>query len=101
MIGNRAANSESFVVTTPSEVEIRMTRLFDAPRQLVFEAMTGRARQVSGGAAWAHVLPRASARRDRTMSMGLLWRAANVASRGVLRARRALSEIRQPRWSSR
>ena len=40
MIGNRAANSESFVVTTPSEVEIRMTRLFAAPRQLVFEAMT-------------------------------------------------------------
>ena len=40
MIGNRAANSESFVVTTPSEVEIRMTRVFDAPRQLVFEAMT-------------------------------------------------------------
>ena len=40
MIGNRGANSESFVVTTPSEVEIRMTRLFDAPRQLVFEAMT-------------------------------------------------------------
>ena len=40
MIGNRAANSESFVVTTPSEVEIRMTRLFDAPRKLVFEAMT-------------------------------------------------------------
>jgi uncharacterized protein YndB with AHSA1/START domain len=40
MIGERAANSESFMVTTPSEVEIRMTRLFDAPRQLVFDAMT-------------------------------------------------------------
>ena len=40
MIGNRAANSESFVVTTPSEVEIRMTRLFNAPRQLVFDAMS-------------------------------------------------------------
>jgi uncharacterized protein YndB with AHSA1/START domain len=40
MIGKRAANSDSFVVTTPSEVEIRMTRLFDAPRELVFEAMT-------------------------------------------------------------
>jgi uncharacterized protein YndB with AHSA1/START domain len=40
MIGNRAANSESFTVTTPSDVEIRMTRLFDAPRRLVFEAMT-------------------------------------------------------------
>jgi uncharacterized protein YndB with AHSA1/START domain len=40
MIGNRAANSESFIVTTPSDVEIRMTRLFAAPRELVFEVMT-------------------------------------------------------------
>ena len=40
MIGSGAANSDSFVVTTPSDVEIRMTRLFDAPRQLVFEALT-------------------------------------------------------------
>jgi uncharacterized protein YndB with AHSA1/START domain len=35
-----AANSNSFKVTTPSDQEIRMTRLFDAPRHLVFEAMT-------------------------------------------------------------
>jgi uncharacterized protein YndB with AHSA1/START domain len=35
-----AANSDSFKVTTPSEQEIRLTRLFDAPRRLVFEAMT-------------------------------------------------------------
>jgi len=35
-----AANSDTFTVTTPSEQEIRMTRLFDAPRELVFEAMT-------------------------------------------------------------
>lgn len=34
------ANSESFKVTTPSDREIRMTRLFDAPRNLVFEAMS-------------------------------------------------------------
>ena len=40
MIASRAANSDSFTVTTPSEQEIRMTRLFDAPRDLVFEAMT-------------------------------------------------------------
>ena len=33
-------NSDSFVVTTPSETEIRLTRLFNAPRALVFEAMT-------------------------------------------------------------
>ena len=35
-----AANSDTFKVTTPSDQEIRMTRVFDAPRQLVFEAMT-------------------------------------------------------------
>ena len=40
MVGSRAANSDSFNVTTPSDLEIRMTRLFDAPRHLVFEAMT-------------------------------------------------------------
>jgi uncharacterized protein YndB with AHSA1/START domain len=36
---SNVANSESFRVTIPSDREIRMTRLFDAPRQLVFEAM--------------------------------------------------------------
>jgi uncharacterized protein YndB with AHSA1/START domain len=40
MVASRAANSDSFQVSTPSEVDIRMTRLFDAPRHLVFEAMT-------------------------------------------------------------
>ena len=40
MIGSGTANSDSFNVTTPSDVEIRFTRLFDAPRRLVFEAMT-------------------------------------------------------------
>jgi uncharacterized protein YndB with AHSA1/START domain len=40
MIGASTANSSSFEVTTPSETEIRLTRLFNAPRQLVFEAMT-------------------------------------------------------------
>ena len=32
--------ADTFKVTTPSDQEIRMTRLFDAPRHLVFEAMT-------------------------------------------------------------
>jgi uncharacterized protein YndB with AHSA1/START domain len=40
MSGRGVANSESFKVTTPSDREIRMTRLFDAPRHLVFEAMS-------------------------------------------------------------
>ena len=35
-----AANSGTFAVTTPSDREITLTRLFDAPRTLVFEAMT-------------------------------------------------------------
>jgi uncharacterized protein YndB with AHSA1/START domain len=40
MVGSSAANSDTFEVTTPSEQEIRMTRLFNAPRRLVFDAMT-------------------------------------------------------------
>ena len=40
MIVSRVGNSETFHVTLPSDTDIRMTRLFDAPRRLVFEAMT-------------------------------------------------------------
>jgi len=39
-MGAYAANSDTFTVTTPSDQEIRMMRLFNAPRHLVFEAMT-------------------------------------------------------------
>jgi uncharacterized protein YndB with AHSA1/START domain len=39
MVGS-GGNKGSFEVTTPSEMEIRMTRLFDAPPGLVFHAMT-------------------------------------------------------------
>jgi uncharacterized protein YndB with AHSA1/START domain len=34
------ANSDTFTSTTPSDREVVLTRLFDAPRRLVFEAMT-------------------------------------------------------------
>ena len=40
MVVNSVANRDSFKVTTPSEREIQLTRLFDAPRHLVFAAMT-------------------------------------------------------------
>jgi uncharacterized protein YndB with AHSA1/START domain len=40
VVSSAARNSRTFTVTTPSDQEIRMTRLFDAPRQLVFEAMS-------------------------------------------------------------
>ena len=35
-----AAHSGTFQITTPSDTEITLTRLFDAPRELVWEAMT-------------------------------------------------------------
>lgn len=35
-----AVNSGTYTVTTPSEREIRLTRLFDVPRALLFEAMS-------------------------------------------------------------
>ena len=40
MVVSSAVNSDSFKVTTTSEHEICITRLFDAPRHLVFEAMS-------------------------------------------------------------
>jgi uncharacterized protein YndB with AHSA1/START domain len=40
MAVSSVANSDTFKVTTPSDREIVLTRLFDAPRHLVFEAMT-------------------------------------------------------------
>jgi uncharacterized protein YndB with AHSA1/START domain len=33
-------NKDTFQVSTPTETEIRMTRLFDAPRKLVFDVMS-------------------------------------------------------------
>jgi uncharacterized protein YndB with AHSA1/START domain len=37
---SHAVNSDTFKVTTPSDRVICLTRLFDAPRDLVYEAMT-------------------------------------------------------------
>ena len=40
MVVRSTANKDTYQVSTPSDEEIRLTRLFDAPRQLVFEAMS-------------------------------------------------------------
>ena len=40
MAAGIVANSGTLEVSTPSDREIRLTRLFDAPRRLVFDAMT-------------------------------------------------------------
>lgn len=39
MVASRAANSSTFQISTPSERAIRMSRLFGAPRELVFRVM--------------------------------------------------------------
>jgi uncharacterized protein YndB with AHSA1/START domain len=40
MSASAVANSDTFKVTMPSDREIQLTRVFDAPRALVFEAMS-------------------------------------------------------------
>jgi uncharacterized protein YndB with AHSA1/START domain len=40
MTEHTTANRDTFAVATPSDTDIRMTRLFDAPRALVFDALT-------------------------------------------------------------
>jgi uncharacterized protein YndB with AHSA1/START domain len=40
MLASPAANSSSFGITMPTDHEIVMTRLFNAPRELVFEVMS-------------------------------------------------------------
>jgi uncharacterized protein YndB with AHSA1/START domain len=40
MMASGVANSGTFKISTPSDTEITLTRLFDAPRHLVFEAMS-------------------------------------------------------------
>jgi uncharacterized protein YndB with AHSA1/START domain len=40
MLARPAANKDTFTVTTPSDTEVRMTRLFNAPPALLWEAMT-------------------------------------------------------------
>jgi hypothetical protein len=40
MPGSNARTSAALTVTTPTEREIVMTRVFDEPRRLVFETMT-------------------------------------------------------------
>ena len=40
MLASHAANSDTFLVTTPADNQIVLTRLFNAPRPLVFDVMS-------------------------------------------------------------
>ena len=76
------ANSDSFKVTTPSDREIRLTRLFDAPRRLIFEAMTGpeHIRQWWGALDEGYSVPVCEV----DLRLGGAWRFVNRTPKGKL-----------------
>jgi uncharacterized protein YndB with AHSA1/START domain len=75
------ANSHTFKVTTPSDLEIRLTRLFDAPRALVFEAMTRpeHVRQWWGALGEGYSVPEC----EIDLRPGGRWRFVNLTPKGV------------------
>ena len=80
MLASRAANSDSFKVTTPSDNEIHFSRLFDAPRHLVFEAMTKpeHVRQWWGNLGDTHSVPVC----EIDLRVGGRWRFVNKHPKG-------------------
>jgi uncharacterized protein YndB with AHSA1/START domain len=76
------ANSETFKVTTPSDREIRLTRLFDAPRELVFEAMSKpeHIRQWWGNLGEGYSVPICEV----DLRVGGAWRFANRTPKGEM-----------------
>jgi uncharacterized protein YndB with AHSA1/START domain len=75
------ANSSSFNVTIPSDREIRLTRLFDAPRPLVFEAMTRpeHVREWWGRLGDGYSVPEC----EIDLRPGGRWRFVNLTAKGV------------------
>src|SRR5688572_21544177 len=81
MVVSNAVNSDSFKVTTPSDREIQLTRLFDAPRALVFEAMTRpeHVRQWWGRLGDGYSVPEC----DIDLRLGGRWRFVNLTPKGI------------------
>ena len=65
-----AANSDTFKVTTPSDREIVLTRLFDAPKHLVFEAMS----KPEHSKQWWQLGPATRCRCAKSIRVGGAWR---------------------------
>lgn len=94
MAVSSAANSDTFKVTTPSDCEIRLTRLFDAPRQLVFEAMTKpeHIKQWWGRLGEGYSVPVCEV----DLRPGGAWRYVNRHPKGEVAFRGVYREIRPP-----
>jgi uncharacterized protein YndB with AHSA1/START domain len=88
------ANSDTFKVTIHSETEIRLTRLFDAPRHLVFEAMTRpeHIRRWWGGLGEGYSVPVCEV----DLCVGGAWRFVNRHPRGEAAFRGVYREIVPP-----
>jgi uncharacterized protein YndB with AHSA1/START domain len=94
MVVGTAANSDTFKVSTPSDREIRLTRLFNAPRQLVFEAMTKpeHVRRWWGMLDEHHSVPVC----DIDFRLGGAWRFVNRTPHGDVAFRGVYREIAPP-----
>jgi uncharacterized protein YndB with AHSA1/START domain len=82
MAASSVGNSGTFAVTTPSDRAIEITRLFDAPRRLVFEAMT-RPEHIKrwwGNLGENYTVPEA----DVDLRPGGAWRFVNRTPKGQL-----------------
>jgi uncharacterized protein YndB with AHSA1/START domain len=82
MAASTVANSDTFKVTTPSDREIVLTRLFDAPRHLVFEAMSKpeHIRQWWGNLGAGYSVPVCEV----DLRVGGAWRFSNRTPKGEL-----------------
>jgi len=88
-----AANSKTFNVSTPSDREIRLTRLFDAPRAIVFEVLT----QPEHVARWWGQLGAGySTRAEGDVRVGGRWRYINRHPHGEVEFYGVYREISPP-----
>jgi uncharacterized protein YndB with AHSA1/START domain len=88
-----AANSETFKVSTPSDVEIRLTRLFDAPREIIFEVFTN-PQHVQRW--WGILDERYSCRAEADVRVGGKWRYVNRHPKGEVEFYGEYREVKPP-----
>ncbi|MEW5916949.1 MAG: SRPBCC family protein [Gemmatimonadota bacterium] len=88
-----ALNSDTFKVSTPSDREIRLTRLFDAPRHIVFEALT-KPEHVQRW--WGQLGPGYSTTAEGDVRVGGRWRNVGTYPGGQVEFYGEYREIRPP-----
>ena len=87
------ANSDTLKVSTPSDREIRLTRLFDAPRHIVFEVFT-KPEHVQRW--WGNLGAGYSTVAEADVRVGGKWRYVGTHPRGVVEFYGVYREISPP-----